>query len=120
MKMTFNALCDSYLKEDGNTGISNPVSSSNTNNPAYKGSTAPATPTASTTTPTQQTQDQQKPATTQPQQPAKPDDILKTLTQLKDHPEFVKVIGTAIDQLNKNQQQKAYIDQTSNATSQQA
>jgi hypothetical protein len=50
----------------------------------------------------------------------KPDEVLITLGKLKDHPEFVKVIGSALEQLSKNQQQKNFINQQANAANQQA
>jgi hypothetical protein len=110
----FDQLCAKFLKEANNPGT-NPTSAESQTTPGTPsvggGATKPATPSqsqppSSTPQPTQTPQG--------PQQQLHPDDILKNLTQLKDHPEFAKVIGVALDQLSKNQQQKQFVNQQSN------
>jgi len=118
MKKTFDEICNEILKE--NNSDTNPVSTvpnTQATSVIAGGSTTPEKP----TTPNQTPQPTATPKpNTQEKTAIKPDDIINTLAKIKDHPEFVKVIGSAIEQLSKNQQQKTYNNQQANAAQQPA
>ncbi len=117
MKKSFDEICKDILGE--NNSDTNPVSTvpnTQATSVIAGGSTAKTQPTQGSAqtpqpTPTPQPSTQQK-------TPLKPDDVLNTLTKLKDHPEFVKVIGSALSELNKSQQQKDFINKQANAANQ--
>jgi hypothetical protein len=119
MKKTFDEMCEAILGE--NNSDTNPVSTT-PNTPATSvvpgGSTSKQQANTQTTPASQQNQQSQQ--SSQQASAMKPDEVLVTLGKLKDHPEFVKVIGSALEQLSKNQQQKNFINQQANAANQQA
>jgi hypothetical protein len=117
MKKTFDELCQAILGE--NNSDTNPVST-NPNTPATSvipGGSTSKQQTNTQTTPTSQ-QNSQNQQTAQQSSTMKPDEVLITLGKLKSHPEFIKVIGDALEQLSKNQQQKNFINQQTNASQQ--
>ena len=122
MKKTFDELCEAILGE--NNSDTNPVSTTpNTSATSVVpgGSTSKQQTNTQTTPASQQnSQNSQNQQTAQQSSAMKPDEVLITLGKLKNHPEFVKVIGDALEQLSKNQQQKNFINQQSNAANQQA
>ena len=112
MMTSFDKLYSQYVEENigGNTGVKNPTTSTTTMNTNFVGSTEkPTEP--------QGTEDtQQKP--TEPNKTVNPEEIMKSLNDLKDNPEFLNVVQKALDELQKKGQQSQFIQQQQNAANQ--
>tara|TARA_R110000868_G_scaffold103681_18_gene285397 strand:+ start:2769 stop:3119 length:351 start_codon:yes stop_codon:yes gene_type:complete len=109
---SFDKLVSKYLGENigGNTGVNNPTTSNTTTNVKFTASTAKPTQPGQQPAP-QEEEEKDKQATTQP----KPEEVLKALTDLGTHPDFLKVVQKAVDELQKKGQQQQFIAKQQNA-----